>query len=134
MIALETIDLIGAARPAQAPLVDQFKRPITYLRISVTDRCNLGCVYCMSEAACRGSQSPRSLSFEEILRVVKTGAAPGLRSIRLTGGEPLVRRDLPGRCRKARAHGVRGELALEPDVGGSPGRTISATAFQGAVR
>ena len=73
---------------------DTFNRPITYLRISVTDRCNLRCVYCMPEAGLPWIPKPEILTFEEIARVVEAGASVGLRSVRLTGGEPLVRRDL----------------------------------------
>jgi hypothetical protein len=78
-----------------APLADQFNRPITYLRISVTDRCNLRCVYCMPEAGLPWIEKAEILTFEEIETIVRAAAAIGVRSIRLTGGEPLVRRDLP---------------------------------------
>ncbi len=90
----DVIDLI-ATPGALAPLVDQFQRPITYLRISVTDKCNLRCVYCMPEAGLPWIPKAEILSFEEIVRIVEAGAAIGVRSVRLTGGEPLVRRDLP---------------------------------------
>jgi cyclic pyranopterin phosphate synthase len=85
-----SIDLIGTA----APLVDRFNRPITYLRISVTDRCNLRCVYCMPESGLPWIPKPDILTYEEIAQIVEAGASVGLRSIRLTGGEPLLRRDL----------------------------------------
>ena len=85
-----SIDLIGTA----APLVDTFNRPITYLRISVTDRCNLRCVYCMPESGLPWIPKPEILTYEEIARIVEAGASVGLRSVRLTGGEPLLRRDL----------------------------------------
>lgn len=91
-MAAEVIDLIGAAA---TPLADQFNRPITYLRISVTDRCNLRCVYCMPEAGLPWISKTEILSFEEIGEIVSAAASIGVRSIRLTGGEPLVRRDLP---------------------------------------
>ena len=84
------IDLIAAA----APLADAFDRRITYLRISVTDRCNLRCVYCMPEAGLPWIPKAEILSFEEIARVVRAAAQIGVRSVRLTGGEPLIRRDL----------------------------------------
>jgi cyclic pyranopterin phosphate synthase len=80
---------------APGVLTDAFRRPITYLRISVTDRCNLRCVYCMPEAGLPWIPKAEILTFEEIERVVRAAAPLGVRSIRLTGGEPLVRRDLP---------------------------------------
>ena len=94
-MALETIDLIGGTPAGLAPLADTFNRPITYLRISVTDRCNLRCVYCMPEAGLPWIPKAEILTYEEIERIVAAGAAVGVRSVRLTGGEPLVRRDLP---------------------------------------
>jgi cyclic pyranopterin phosphate synthase len=93
-MALETIDLIGGAPRADA-LADAFRRPISYLRISVTDRCNLRCTYCMPEAGLPWIPNADVLSFDEIERVVRAAAAIGVRSLRLTGGEPLVRPKLP---------------------------------------
>ena len=84
------IDLIGQVEP----LVDAFRRPITYLRVSVTDRCNLRCVYCMPEAGLPWIPKPDILTFEEIAALVRAAARVGVRSIRLTGGEPLIRRNL----------------------------------------
>jgi cyclic pyranopterin phosphate synthase len=84
------IDLIGQVEP----LVDAFRRPITYLRVSVTDRCNLRCVYCMPEAGLPWIPKPDILTFEEITAIVRAAARVGVRSIRLTGGEPLIRRNL----------------------------------------
>jgi cyclic pyranopterin phosphate synthase len=94
-MALETIDLIGRSPLVGAPLSDAFRRPITYLRISVTDRCNLRCTYCMPEAGLPWIPKPEILSFEEIEAIVRAAASVGVNSIRLTGGEPLVRRNLP---------------------------------------
>ena len=82
-----------------APLVDAFKRPLHDLRISVTDRCNFRCTYCMPkevfgrdyEFLARGE----ILTFEEIARLARVFVAHGVEKIRLTGGEPTVRRDLP---------------------------------------
>ncbi|MBV8644829.1 MAG: radical SAM protein, partial [Candidatus Eremiobacteraeota bacterium] len=85
------IDLIETGAE---PLVDAFRRPITYLRVSVTDRCNLRCVYCMPEAGLPWIPKPEILSYEEITAIVRAAASIGVRSIRLTGGEPLIRRDL----------------------------------------
>jgi cyclic pyranopterin phosphate synthase len=75
-------------------LVDTFLRPITYLRVSVTDKCNLRCVYCMPEDGLPWLRRDEILSYEEIAEIVRAAAATGVRSIRLTGGEPLLRRDL----------------------------------------
>ena len=79
--------------PTAARLVDSFGRVHTNLRISVTDRCNIRCTYCMPEAV---TFLPRSdlLTFEEIERLVRVAAGLGVNKVRLTGGEPLVRRDL----------------------------------------
>ncbi len=76
-------------------MIDGFGRRISYLRLSVTDRCDLRCSYCMPERF-RGYKEPESwLSFDEIIRLAGVFAQQGLKRIRLTGGEPLVRRDLP---------------------------------------
>jgi cyclic pyranopterin phosphate synthase len=80
--------------PVTDRLIDSFGRVHNNLRISVTDRCNIRCVYCMPEAV---QFLPRQslLCFEEIERFVRVAATLGINKIRLTGGEPLVRRDLP---------------------------------------
>jgi GTP 3',8-cyclase len=78
-----------------AGMVDGFGRRVEYLRISVTDKCNLRCVYCMPEAGLPWMKRADILSYEEITEIVATMARLGLRRVRLTGGEPLVRRDLP---------------------------------------
>jgi GTP 3',8-cyclase len=75
-------------------LIDPFSRPITYLRVSVTDKCNLRCIYCMPEGGLPWLGRDEILTYEEIATVVRAAAAVGVRAIRLTGGEPLVRRDL----------------------------------------
>jgi cyclic pyranopterin phosphate synthase len=81
----------AAAHPA--PLIDPFARAITYLRVSVTDRCDFRCVYCMSENM---SFLPKAdlLSLEELDRLCSAFVAKGVRKLRLTGGEPLVRRGI----------------------------------------
>lgn len=73
---------------------DTLNRNIDYLRISVTDRCDLRCVYCMPEDGVAPMAHGDILSYEEILRLARIFASLGVRKIRLTGGEPLVRRDL----------------------------------------
>lgn len=76
-------------------LRDRFGRQITYLRISVTDRCNLRCVYCMPPEGVPQVGHGDVLRYEEILEIVKLAAHYGVCEVRLTGGEPLVRADLP---------------------------------------
>ena len=70
--------------------IDPFGRAITYLRISLTDRCNLRCVYCMPREGLQWQPRTDQLSVDEIVRVVETAAQGGVKRIRLTGGEPLV--------------------------------------------
>ncbi len=76
-------------------LQDRFGRQITYLRVSVTDRCNFRCVYCMPPGGISWQPHELILRFEEIAEMVRVAAEGGVRSVRLTGGEPLVRRGLP---------------------------------------
>jgi cyclic pyranopterin phosphate synthase len=73
---------------------DSFGRRIEYLRISVTDKCNLRCVYCMPEAGLPWLKHEQILRYEEIAEIVRVMATLGLKRVRLTGGEPLIRRDL----------------------------------------
>jgi GTP 3',8-cyclase len=76
-------------------MIDQFGRTVEYLRVSVTDKCNLRCVYCMPVEGLPWMKREDLLSYEEIEQIVRTMAGMGLRRVRITGGEPLVRRDLP---------------------------------------
>lgn len=75
-------------------LIDAHGRKHDYLRISVTDRCNLRCIYCMGAEGVKKIPHREILTFEEIRQVVEAGVLSGLCKIRLTGGEPLVRKDL----------------------------------------
>jgi GTP 3',8-cyclase len=75
-------------------MFDRYNRNITYLRVSVTDRCNLRCIYCMPESGIDLLGKDEILSFEEIAEVVKIGAGLGINKVRLTGGEPLVRKGI----------------------------------------
>jgi cyclic pyranopterin phosphate synthase len=75
--------------------IDSFGRSINYLRISVTDRCNLRCIYCMPPEGVPRIPHSEILSYEEIQTVVRAAAELGINRLRLTGGEPLVRADLP---------------------------------------
>lgn len=85
--------LAGSGREALRPLIDPYRRHISYLRVSVTDRCDFRCVYCMSEHM---EFLPRRdlLSLAELDRLCSAFIARGVRKLRLTGGEPLVRKDI----------------------------------------
>ncbi|MFZ5929734.1 MAG: GTP 3',8-cyclase MoaA [Pseudomonadota bacterium] len=100
--------------PATAPLIDPFGRHVSYLRVSVTDRCDLRCVYCMSENM---NFLPKHdvLSLEELDRMCSAFVARGVDKLRLTGGEPLVRRDILWLFRRLSRHldsGALSELTL----------------------
>ena len=75
-------------------MIDYYGREIDYLRISITDRCNLRCVYCMPESGIESIPHTEILSYDEILRICKIVATLGIKKIKITGGEPLVRRDV----------------------------------------
>jgi cyclic pyranopterin phosphate synthase len=76
-------------------MFDSFGREIAYLRVSVTDRCNLRCMYCMPAAGVKLLRHDEILSFEQIAAVTRAAASLGFRKVRLTGGEPLARLGLP---------------------------------------
>ena len=102
--------LLDPIKPlTRAPLTDPFGRDISYLRISVTDRCDFRCVYCMSEHM---TFLPKRelLTLEEIDRVASAFVMRGTRKLRLTGGEPLVRRDVMNLFRSLSRHLVSGAL------------------------
>src|SRR4249920_3300582 len=93
----------------QKPLIDPFARAITYLRVSVTDRCDFRCVYCMAEEM---TFLPKSelLTLEELDRVCSAFIRLGVKKLRLTGGEPLVRRDIMTLFRSLGRHLASGAL------------------------
>lgn len=74
--------------------MDKFERVIDYLRISLTDRCNLRCVYCMPQSGVKLFEHKEILTYEEIARVAGIATSLGVRKIRITGGEPLVRKNI----------------------------------------
>ncbi len=80
----------------RAPLVDGFGRVHTDLRLSLTDRCNLRCTYCMPAEGLNWLPKPQLLTDDELVRLVRVLAELGVRTVRLTGGEPLLRSGLPG--------------------------------------
>ncbi|RFS15855.1 GTP 3',8-cyclase MoaA [Emticicia sp. C21] len=75
-------------------LIDNHGRPINYLRLAVTDRCNLRCFYCMPEEGIQYLPKPHLLSYEEMIRLVSILAEMGISKVRITGGEPFLRRDI----------------------------------------
>lgn len=75
-------------------LIDNFGRPITYLRLAVTDRCNLRCFYCMPEEGINYLPKKELLTYEEMERLVRLSTELGIEKVRITGGEPFVRRDM----------------------------------------
>lgn len=86
---------MNAARPTATALVDRFGRQHTYVRVSVTDRCNYRCVYCLPAEGVQWMPRAHLLRYEELVRIVRVMVSMGVRRVRLTGGEPTVRRDLP---------------------------------------
>jgi cyclic pyranopterin phosphate synthase len=91
---------------------DQLDRPLRSLRVSVTDRCNLRCNYCMPQEEYVWLPRQELLSFEEIARLVEVFTSLGVEDVRLTGGEPLLRRDLPQLVRMLAANSRIRDLAL----------------------
>jgi cyclic pyranopterin phosphate synthase len=86
-------------------LVDSFGRRIDYLRVSVTDRCNFRCIYCMPEQGFPATPKEEHLTTEEFIRLIEAAAKLGMTKLRLTGGEPLLRKELPEIIRAAREAG-----------------------------
>ncbi len=100
---------LDRARPLSRALIDPFARAITYLRVSVTDRCDFRCVYCMAEHM---AFLPKAdlLSLEELDRLCSAFIAKGVTKLRLTGGEPLVRRGIMTLVSSLSRHLASGEL------------------------
>ncbi|MEA3221795.1 MAG: radical SAM protein, partial [Thermodesulfobacteriota bacterium] len=78
------------------PLIDNYSRRIRYIRISVTDRCNLRCRYCMPSGTLQWLPHDSIMRYEEFLRIIYICAKRGVEKVRITGGEPLVRRGILG--------------------------------------
>jgi cyclic pyranopterin phosphate synthase len=95
---------------------DNFDREISYLRVSVTDRCNLRCQYCMPACGVEKLKHDEILRSEEILEIVRAAAKIGMRKVRITGGEPLIRRDIVHLC--AGIAGIDGIEALTMTTNG----------------
>ena len=88
-------------------LVDKYQRPIYYLRISVTDKCNLRCRYCMPETGVKIKSHDRILRWEELFRMVQAFRDEGVDRVRITGGEPLVRKGLLSFIRDIKGLGLK---------------------------
>lgn len=120
-------------KPALRPLIDRFGRHVEYLRISVTDRCDFRCTYCMSENM---SFLPKSqvLSLEEIEQIAIAFVARGVKKLRLTGGEPLVRRDIMKLVERLGAQLGNGLEELTLTTNGSQLRRHAQGLFEHGVR
>ena len=99
-------------------LTDSYGRRIKSMRISVTDKCNFRCTYCMPAEGLPWLKKADILSYEEIVRVARVAVDLGIEQIRLTGGEPLVRRDLPELVQQLRA--IDGLHSLSVTTNGIP--------------
>jgi cyclic pyranopterin phosphate synthase len=97
---MNVLDKVVDVTGEQGRLVDSFSRSVSYLRVSLTDQCNLRCFYCTPRPLADKLPAGELLSYEELLRVIKVAAGLGIRKVRLTGGEPLVRRDITGFIRQ----------------------------------
>ncbi len=93
-------------------MIDSYGRNITYLRLSVTELCNLRCRYCMPEEGVCKHEHIQSLTEDEMIMAVETAAALGVTKLRITGGEPLVKRNIVSLCRRAAAVEGINDLAI----------------------
>ena len=119
----------SASQPA---MIDPFGRRITYLRVSVTDRCDFRCVYCMAEST---TFLPRKdlLTLEEIDRLTSAFVAKGVRKVRLTGGEPLMRKNLMWLINSLSRHLGQGLDELTLTTNGSRGRAFNGVMVRRAL-
>lgn len=119
---------------AQVPLIDPFARAISYLRVSVTDRCDFRCVYCMSEAM-QFLPKKELLTLEELDRMCSTFVRLGVKKLRITGGEPLVRRDIMTFFQSMLRHLESGDLEeLTLTTNGSQLERFATDLFAAGVR
>jgi cyclic pyranopterin phosphate synthase len=98
------------------PLIDSYGRRIKSMRISITDKCNFRCTYCMPAEGLPWLKKAEILSYEEIVRIARVAVNIGIEQIRLTGGEPLVRRDVPDLVRQL--HAIEGLRSLSLTTNG----------------
>lgn len=124
--------MIDADQTHPAALTDPFGRRISYLRLSVTDRCDLRCGYCLPKGF-KGFEEPSHwLTFDEVTRVVDAFTRLGVRHVRLTGGEPLVRRDLPGLAARLAALPGLTDLSLSSNC--TRMQALAGPLYQAGVR
>jgi cyclic pyranopterin phosphate synthase len=97
---MNVLDKVVDVTGEQGRLIDSFSRSVSYLRVSLTDQCNLRCFYCTPRPLADKLPAGELLSYEELLRVITVASGLGIRKVRLTGGEPLVRRDITGFIRQ----------------------------------
>lgn len=116
-----------------APLIDPFARPINYLRVSVTDRCDFRCVYCMAEHM-QFLPKAELLTLEELDRLCTSFVSLGVRKLRITGGEPLVRRGIMGFFRQVSRHLGNGLDELTLTTNGSQLGKYAAELYECGVR
>jgi GTP 3',8-cyclase len=109
--------LVPAAMPTTGPLVDSFGRVHTDLRLSITDRCNLRCVYCLPDEKIVFRPREEILSYEEIVRVARVARSLGVETVRITGGEPLMRRNVAELVRQLAGVGFS-DLAMTTNATG----------------
>src|SRR4051794_26185728 len=115
-------------------LVDRFGRAATDLRVSLTDRCNLRCSYCMPAEGLDWLATPEVLNDDEVVRLITIGVERlGVREVRFTGGEPLLRRGLPDIVRRTAALRPRPDPSITPNARGLP-RTARPLAEAGLDR
>src|ERR1700759_3596257 len=106
-------DLAAGEVPVAGPLVDTYGRAATDVRVSLTDRCNLRCDYCMPAEGLDWLPKPELLTDDEVVRLIRVGVERlGIREVRFTGGEPLLRRGLAGLVARTAALRPRPELSL----------------------
>lgn len=115
-----------------AAMKDRYGRKIDYLRISVTDRCNLRCRYCMPQEGVSAWKPGQILSFEEIEEITRAAVRLGVRKVRLTGGEPLVRRGILELCRRLAA--VPGIQDLSMTTNGTLLSGMADQLYQSGIR
>jgi cyclic pyranopterin phosphate synthase len=109
---MRDLPLVAADPPLEGPLVDTFGRVADDLRISVTDRCNFRCTYCMPAEGLAWLPKSEILTFEELTRLLGILVRLGVRGLKVTGGEPLVRADLPVLVRMFRGVGPELDISL----------------------